>query len=249
MSNTNFETVSAALAAIPENEVLTPAIPVSVFVQEAENLKVCAEEDKEKLTVHGLDWTLVESLTDRAGACRQAQSVWAWEYKSREDAEKEWIEKSPEAFKMRDSLMTAFRYAFRSDESLLAKVSTIAQGSTREDMIQDLNDLSVLGKANAALLEVIKFDSTQLDLAAETSSKMAPLLAAAKGEKGNYSESLDRRNRAYTYLKMAVDEIRSCGKYVFALSEPKLRGYRSEYLRTRRRKTKNEKPDTTQAAA
>jgi hypothetical protein len=147
MTTNKFESVNAALAAIQENNVLTPSIPVSVFVQEAEDLKKWAEVDKDVLIAHGLDWTLVESITERAAVCREAQSVWSREYKSREEAQHEWLRKSPEAFRLRDYLMNAFRYAFRKDRSLLEKVSAIARGNTREDMIQDLNDLAVLGRA------------------------------------------------------------------------------------------------------
>ncbi len=249
MTTNKFESVNAALAAIQENNVLTPSIPVSVFVQEAEDLKKWAEVDKDVLIAHGLDWTLVESITERAAVCREAQSVWSREYKSREEAQHEWLRKSPEAFRLRDYLMNAFRYAFRKDRSLLEKVSAIARGNTREDMIQDLNDLAVLGKGNTTLLEAIKFDISNLELAAQTSSQMAEMLAAAKGEKGNYSQNKAIRDRAYTYLKQAVDEIRACGKYAFASNESRQKGYRSEYLRMRYKKSKTEKPDATLNAA
>lgn len=73
-------------------------------------------------------------------------------------------------------------YAFRKDEALLAKVSAITDGASREDMIQELNDIAVFGKGNTALLEAINFDLTRLDQAAETADKMAELLARARGE-------------------------------------------------------------------
>ena len=116
-------------------------------------------------------------------------------------------------------------------------------------MIQDLSDISVLGKGNIPLLDAIKFDITLLDLIAETSSKMASLLAAAKGEQGNYSKALDIRNRAYTYLKIAVDEIRACGKYTFVQNEVRLKGYRSEYMHNHYMKYKITKPNENSNAA
>ena len=105
------------------------------------------------LITHGLDRTFVENLPERAGALREAQSVWMREFKSREEAEEEWIKQAPEAFKMRDKLLDAFRYAFRKQDYLLSNVAVIAGGHGREDMIQDLNDLAVLGRANTSLLE------------------------------------------------------------------------------------------------
>ena len=102
MFKINLENVKAELSAIPGKEVKTPSIPVFVYIQEAEDQKVWAEDDKGVLINHGPDWTFVESLPVRASVCREAQSVWSKEFKSREDAEKEWLEKFPDACKLRD---------------------------------------------------------------------------------------------------------------------------------------------------
>jgi len=239
MSQTDLQNLNATLMALPKDVVKTPNIPVEVAIQEGEDLKVWAEDDKEKLAAAGLDWTLVESIPARAGACREAQSVWAKDYKSREEAEKEWIRNAPEGFTLRDSILHALRYAYRNDEGLLAKVAVIAEGATREDMIQDLNDLAVLGKANTALLQSINFDLAQLDLAAEKAATLSELLAGAKSETETTSEAYDLRNRAFTYLKQAVDEVRACGKYVFWNDAERLKGYRSEFFHRKNLKNRN----------
>lgn len=56
------------------------------------------------------------------------------------------------------------------------------------------------------------------------------------------------RNRAYIYLKQAVDEIRDCGKYTFACNPERLKGYRSEYLRKYRKKNAINEENTEAAA-
>ena len=70
-------------------------------------------------------------------------------------------------------------------------------------MIQDLSDLSVLGKANQ------------------------PLLAAMNGERAENNSAKTIRDKAYTLLKKAVDEIREAGKYVFWKNPDRLKGYYS----------------------
>ena len=197
MSKNDLETLKPTLVALPKEEVKTPSMPVEVAIQEGEDLRVWTEDDKEKLIGAGLDWSIVESIPERAGACREAQSEWAKDFKSHEEAEKEWLKNAPEGFTLRDSLLHAFRYAYRNDEGLVAKVAVIAEGSSREDLIQDMNDLAVLGRANTAPLEVINFDLTQLDLAAEKADKLAALLAGAKSESETTSEAYNLRNRAY----------------------------------------------------
>jgi len=94
-------------------------------------------------------------------------------------------------------------------------VAEIADGNSNSDMIQDLNDMAVLGKNNVAPLQALGFDLNKLNVAAETSNAMAELPAAANGDKSLQSETKMIRDKAFFYLKQRVDEIRAAGKYVF----------------------------------
>ena len=98
-------------------------------------------------------------------------------------------------------------------------------------MIQSLNDLSVLGRANQGLLTNIGFDLTLLDLAAQKSDELAPMYSAASRDREDYSEVKRIRDQAFTHLKEVVDLIRKCGQYVFWRNDTRLKGYRSNYLR------------------
>ncbi|MFH1852563.1 MAG: hypothetical protein ABIA75_09480, partial [Candidatus Neomarinimicrobiota bacterium] len=133
-------------------------------------------------------------------------------------------------------LLHTFHYAYRNDELLAARVSAIADGTGHPDMIQDLNDLSLLGKANPDPLTAIGFDLTTLDTAAATADEMASLLSEATAVRSDLNAERVIRDKAYTYLKQALDEIRQCGQYVFWRDESRLRGYVSRYFKTRRRK-------------
>jgi hypothetical protein len=132
-----------------------------------------------------------------------------------------------------DELIHTFRYAFRNQEGLLGRVDEIAQGDTNSDMIQDLNDLAELGKANLDLLAVVNFDASLLDLAANLADQMGDLLGATNGERNKDSEAMIFRDQTFTYLKQAMDEIRNCGKYVFWRNADRLKGYSSDYWKTR----------------
>lgn len=219
------------ILAIPDKDVVELTMPVDVYLQEAENLGKWSLMDLVPLAAVGITDVKIADLTVRAGALREAQSNWFKDRNAQLDAQREWGIQSPLAFDLRDELVHTFRYAFRNDASLTARVAAIAEGSSNSDMIQDLNDLSVLGKKNVALLQAIGFDSNKLDVAAETSNAMAELLASANGDKSVQSETKMIRDKAYTYLKQRVDEIRDAGKYVFWRNEKRLKGYRSEYLR------------------
>jgi len=45
------------------------------------------------------------------------------------------------------------------------------------------------------------------------------------------SEAMIIRDKAYTYMKQAVDEIRECGKFVFWRNPDRLKGYMSDHWR------------------
>lgn len=225
----------ADILAIPDKDAGEPTMPVDVYLQEAENLSKWSLMDAALLATVGITAEMIGELSLRAGALREAQSVWFKDRNSQLEAQRLWTEQSPVAFDLRDELVHAFRYAYRNDTALSARVSEIAEGGSNSDMIQDLNDLAVLGKNNPAPLQAIGFVMDKLDVAAETSNRMAELLAAANGDKSLQNETKMIRDKAFTFLKKQVDEIRAAGKYVFWKNEKRLQGYGSEYLRQKNR--------------
>jgi hypothetical protein len=232
------------IEAIPHADVRSPNMPVDVFLQEAENLYQWCQPDQESLVAAGLDWNLVLDLPGRAGALREAQSLWFSARFSREAAQKEWNEKSPLSYDLRDHLLRSMRYAYRHDATLLGRVTAIAEGSGHADMIQDLNNIAVLGKDNPAPLLKINFDMTLLDIAANTAKAMADLLSKNTITRIDSSKERILRDQAFTYLHQAVDELRACAQYVFWRNEARLKGYVSQYFKAKRAAT----PTTTAAA-
>lgn len=227
--------------ALDLNEIKTPYMPMGIFLQEAEDLHHTALKDKEALMAAGLAEDVINDLNITAGATREAQSIWMQNLQTRKDAEQRWKDESPAAFDLRDQLLHTFRYAFRASDDLLSRLTEIEEGGSNADMIQDLNDLAVMGLNNPEALAAINFDPTLNDKAAKLSADMADLLAMANGDKNEDNESLNMRNRMYTLLKNLVDEVRQCGKYVFWRDEKRLKLYASRHNRmTNARQVKKE---------
>ncbi len=235
----NIDDYNAKLAeilAIPDEEVKEPTMPVDIALQEAEDLHHWSKDDFDQLSAVGVTMDMIEELPVRAGACRETQSIWNKDYRSQQEAQKEWANQSPEAYDFRNDLLAAMRFAYRKDEALLGRVSAITDGSGHADMIQDLNDIAVLGRENTAPLLAIGFDISQFELAATRADELADLLAEANGDKADPNESKIIRDKAYTHMKELVDEIREAGKYVFRNNPNRLNGYSSKYWRKLRRK-------------
>lgn len=238
----NIDDYNAKLSLIqemPEEEVNEPAMPVDAALQEAENLHYWSLDDAAALQVVGITADMIDDLPVWAGACREAQSIWNKDYRSQQEAQKQWAEQSPEAYDLRNDLLASLRFAYRKDDALLSRVSAITDGSGHADMIQDLNDIAVLGRENPEPLMAIGFDLTQLDMAATRADELADLLAEANGDKADPNESKIIRDKAYTQMKSLVDEIREAGKYVFRKDKNRLKGYSSDYWRKQNRKKSN----------
>lgn len=229
--NNKLETIQA----IPENQLKAPNMPIDSYLQESENLNKWCQDDKEVLTNASLDWSFVEDLPARTGALRQAESNWFNLRYSQQEAQRVWKEKSPAAYELRNQILHTMHYAYRNDDALAGRISEIAEGSTHADMIQDLNDITVLGKENIAPLEAVHMDLALLDQAAAMSAELGELLGQATASREDNSAARILRDKAYTHLKEAVDEIRTCGQFVFWRDEARIKGYVSQYHKRRNR--------------
>jgi len=247
MSTQDYEIKLAQLLTIPLQQIKPPVMPVDVYLQEAENLYYWCQDDDAALTGVGLDWGIVVDLPVRAGALREAQSIWFKQRFSQEEAVKEWLAASEAGYDLRDQLLHSFRYAYRNHPDLLSRVSSIADGDSHVDMIQDLNDIAVLGQANLDPLISINLDPAQLQKAADTAAYLSDLLARANLGREDNTRTRVIRDRAYTHLKAAVDEVRACGQYVFWRDDVRMRGYTSQYYRRANTRSKTPAPEAESA--
>ncbi len=195
----DYEAKLETIQSIADKEMKSPTLPVDIYIQEAEYLYQWCQEDKEALLGAGLDWALVEDLQVRTGACREAQSHWFQERFRHDQAQREWESKSPDAYELRDKLLHAMRFAYRNDPNLLGRVSEIRNGRGHADMIQDLNDIAMLGKEDAGPLEKINVDLTLLDKAASTADEMGDLFAKSKTDREDTESTRIMRDKAYTH--------------------------------------------------
>ena len=227
------------IKAIPDDQIKMPAsVPVGIYIQEAQDLYIWCQADKDALMAKGLDWTVVEDLPVRCNALTLAESNWGNEWRSQEEAEKLWLVESPKGYELRNQIAHHFNYAFRNKSSLIKKVKEIANSSSFDGMINGLYDLNVLGLVNKELLRKIGFDLKLLDMAVKKSRELARKKEAASFYSEDYLEVKKIRDQAYTHLKEAVDLIYDCGKYVFCENSARLKGYSSNHLRLKRMRWK-----------
>lgn len=230
MSNrSEYEQLKEHIEAISEKEIKVPNMPVEVFIIEAEALYNSALLDKEKLMARGLKMEVINSMQPAVGALSFVQSEWVTERFEKEEAEKEYAEKAPDAFEFRNMLVAELNFAYYGNATLESRIDAIKKGDGNADMIQDLMSLALLGKKNSVPLEATNFDLTLLDKAEELSAAMAALLGKANGTRDDDNSKKVLRDKAYTYLKQSVDVVRKYGKFVFRYDENHAAKYASEY--------------------
>lgn len=242
MSNVeDYEAKIDVIMSIADKDAKSPSMPVDVFVQESEDLFSVVEDNKEKFKAINFNIALIKDLPMRCGACREAESRWQALFNTKEEAQRLWLEESPKAYFMRDDLLDVLRYAFRGDKHLLSRVHNIAKGRGHADMIQDLNDIAALGRDNPKYFTAINFDTANFEKAADMADRMASVLADAHKENG-ISEARIIRDKAYTHLKEAVDEIKESGKFIFRYDPVMLDKLASVYFRKMRGSSGNTTP-------
>jgi hypothetical protein len=243
-NNENFKAKLPEISAIKDVDIVSQTnIPQEFYIQEAENLYKWCQADKDTLIKANLDWKIVEDLPIRAGALHEAVSNWVTQRFTKQETGILWQQKSEELFRIRNSLLHEFRFAFRNNTYIMGRINSIAGSQAYAALIQDLNDLSILGKNNPAELKAINFDMTLLDKAAALAKEVADLYASSTIE-ADYSAAKKVRDQAFTLLKAAVDEVCSFGQYVFWKDEARKRGYSSSYLRRIRKKRSKDDSNT-----
>ncbi|RXQ88448.1 hypothetical protein EO244_15060 [Ancylomarina salipaludis] len=219
------------IKAVPKQQIKQCDMPIGIYLQESENLHTRATADLAFLNTAGMTAELLDKLLPRIGALRTAQSNWEELNTVRQDAKENWKIEWPVFMAFREDLIDNMDFAFRNKEALIRKMNAIKEGDSQADAIQDMANLSVLGKANLELLEAINFDATLLDKAAADADRMSGLLAAVNGHMYVDDESKVIRDQAYTLLKQVVDEIRNYGRFVFRKNPDHVKSYSSKYNR------------------
>jgi hypothetical protein len=223
----DFDTWRDRIEAVPPEAVKLPTQPVDDYTAAAETLFVEANKDRAALGAAGLDVTLIDELPSLSCALRFCQAVWMSEYRAREEAQKEWLEQSPQAYSLRDDMLHHFTFAYRKDSNIRDKVTRLREGNSNADMVQDLVELAILGEKHQEPLTAINFDLALLQQARTLSHSLLELLAASNGSEGDSSVNKKMRDKAFTLLFEKESTIREYGRYIFWKDE----GRRSKYYK------------------
>jgi len=238
----HYSSKLSIITSIPDVRILEPDnIPISVYIQEAEDLFTWCRPDKEKLIANGLQWSLVEDLPARIDTLREAQARWQNSDLSDLEIERIWGERLPEAQELRKDLIRSLKFVFYKDNSRLDKIDRFSDGFSHAAMIQSLRGMVIFSRENIEELKTGNFDVTKIERAEVLSHELGSILSEIHSSRAGCSGSKKIRNQAYTYLKETTTEIKRHAEFVLRKDEDRRKGYASTYTRKRYQKNKNKK--------
>ncbi|MGQ1910954.1 hypothetical protein ACT3CE_14345 [Marinifilum sp. RC60d5] len=217
------------IKSITTENIIEPTIPVSTYLQDAENLVLWTKDDLNELARVGIRQQHIDELIVRIDICRKVQTCWIHSKETQSELDKNWKKELQTGKDLYRELLHYFTYAFRNDEKLSKTLKRNKKANSHASLIQTLSNLRVLGDANKDLLEKISFDFQLLTKASDLSNRLGILAGKCHANNWNIKENKRFRDKTYTYLKLCIDEIRDAGKFVFRDNKKRLRGYMIAY--------------------
>ena len=123
-------------------------------------------------------------------------------------------------------------FAYRRDKVLSKSVAKIREGRGHKDMVLDLLALSILSTENPEpLARMPIFDADKVGKAKMLHNRLSDLLARSTIDPKEIAEAKNALDRAYTYYKLAADEVKEHGQFVFDGTD-RYQSYISDYRHT-----------------
>lgn len=218
---------------MPADAVHESPYPPHSMVGEANALYEVAQKYRGALLAVGLDERFIDDLPKRTQALAGAQAARAMVPDAKRSAEELAIEE--EAYKVRNELHAAGRYATRKNPQAQSALDKISEGTGFDDGIQDLKDLSLFCDTYTAEMKSVgvalpEMSKRALELAGAFEQQLAKRRTASDAER----DATNLRDRAATHLYDAMTEIRSAGAFAFRNDPSILPLFRSAYRRRHR---------------
>lgn len=187
--------------------------PVADILQESRALEAVVRKIGGVLfSGSDLDERVASSLEARRAMLETTETAWA---KHRIAALPEQLRAlRSEAEELKKDALAALRYFKRGDAGIQRELDALVEGSGLADLIDDLQKLSPLLDSEKKTLKKADLPKN----AAARARELAEHLGGGSAERAVNTEggdALELRNRAYWWLREAMDEVRSAGRYVF----------------------------------
>jgi hypothetical protein len=230
--------LSVRLAAMsPETKIKAPIIPVKVRLYEGKLVfEIVSKKRAELANLADYDIEAFDALPLVAEALEAQER--AWEVMR---GTKAFTPTRRAAEDFRSYFLATARFLFRKDETVLAELDRIAQGSGKEDLVADLNDIAALAEKPEYAAKLALDKKLPQDVPAHARELASNLV---KGKDNTESlEARARRNQLYWLLTEIVAEARAGGRFLFRDDPQALTMLASNYDADRKRRARQKKSE------
>lgn len=222
----SFEKCRLQLQLIADTEIIKPDLSFKNIVNNAELIKVETFADKEDFLALDFDWTLISSLPDRIAALRYCD-LQLYIYQLEEiEAQDQWERESREMAQLRDALLNENKFLFGGEVSLVNRLYEVDKATRDLETLADLTRIIELAEDYRKKWQVSGSYFARIDQAKYKINRWNQLSAFCYGDRGTVYQWQDLYNRAFTYLKIAVDAIRQCGCALYSKNRRKRERYK-----------------------
>ncbi len=214
--NQAFDEMRPRVESVDQSLVKPPVYKVEDRVVEAQRLYKVAEARRaafeKPASVDLFDMLNIDRLDTMALAVRHTESAWIIlrnPTRSEEFVEKLKLIEEMRAGFLRDLDYVAGRFA---PEGLSRTLGIVREGSSRQDMLQDVDTLVTLARKHQSELSRIGFEQGAADQASELASEIGRVLSP---DNNDVLKAKDTRNRASTLLERMMSEVRSAATFLF----------------------------------
>lgn len=219
----------ALIMSLEDHLVRSLDMPEEDAVHEGQRLHEAVKEEYDALLALGCPQEYLDTLPLRLDLFSYLANYFLLRLDETENLMEIWMEKKSFGYTFRRKLFSAFRVAYRHFPKLLEKVENVIKGKGDTDMVMDLRSLQILGTAHPAQLQAVNFDLTRLDDSLALHHELLEILAKSNLTTDEEKELREIRNRAYSWLREAMDEIRTFGQWLHEDDEEKRLRYISLY--------------------
>lgn len=244
MPASDQQTIMQAQTISPK-EIIKPNMPIGIFCQEAYDTYYLAQGDKELLCGRGIDWSIVDDIPARIGYLHDQEARLNSLPYSETPLKREYTELAATAKATMRDLFETLTYASGEDKEIIKAIRAIKRGKTDSDFLSDVYKARALLDEQKHILDKTKwYDHFRISLDT-CASRIVIVYAELQLESGEESGAVSDRNRAYTHLFRAVDELRRCARVALANNPRRLRGYTSDYFRKKTKKKRSPRGQLT----
>lgn len=219
----------AIIMEIEKEAVRSLDMPEEEAINEAHTLHEAVLRDDAALRAKGCPAEFIDSLPGRINLFAYLTNYMLLKLHDDESIQQSWIGEKKKGYALRKEILRAYEVAYRKEELRLDQLSKIKRGRGDTDMIVDLLSLKEMGVTYPNQLNAVNFDMTVLEDAVTLSAQLSALLGKCNIAPDEEKELREVRNRAYTWLHEAMEEIRTFGRWIHADDEEKHKDYVSAF--------------------